>query len=1043
MRKNILIIILVLLFLGMAAGLGIAIGTIDTSKEFEQNYAPYIGENGNWWIGEEDTECPATGIPGQTPTIEISADGYWVINGTQTTYKAQGEAVIPTIGEDGYWYVGTEKLGLAIAKNIEFNVSETHIQWRYVGDTEWKDLVELETLKGADGQDGTNGTDGKDGVDGEDGEDGKDGIDGADGLNGIGLNYKAENGWFYVKYENENEYTPIWNFKYNAATPEECAEVAVKLALEELADLSEGLSLEQVDKVIADAVIAVTARDTSSVDSIHKLNTLVASINEELAATKIKVNEILSNIYEVFYFFSAAPGVSPEVQKVVAGEVLELLVPNGTQLINGQVKWYSYELNKTTGKYQLVEITDGYVMPQRDLYLYANYDGQLKPFVSFELDGNVYLQLEYTYFADVTTDELNAAINQIDFTVDALRGYEFAGWYFDEACLLPIEDFTILADTTVYAKLQPKPFNVTFDLNYGTSNEQLTQVVLFKDYITPITATRLGYKLAGWYYNGVQFDFANTTMPAEDITLTAKWEAIDVVKEVANKANEVIADVLNLTDVTDSPVYVTVLNDTFVNPENEDLQLVDYVMINVDLNKLADIRSLSIDKSFFTKQNILDIVRSVASYILGNNAIVNDLTVGTDVVFADEQFKTSVINDLANNVINSVLDDLVNEVNPKLLVTVDDVLCEREVEVEVVILGSAEKVAKLREKAKDLAKRFEVVNNGNLDITFDVPSSVIQILEGVVADKFAGVTLYQGINNLTIEDAIRLVLSKAESLVGDKTGADEKLCELLVRYECEINRILHSDRYDLRINGTQVLVDGATFAPASSSYEDVCDALIAVINPALLSMTFEEFDRDLDRTYTVIIDATVTLPNTDKVDQTVISQQVILNLVTKANKYQIKLDANGGEFTTGGDYLVIYEITGTELPTNLVKPLHTFVCWVDENGKEYTAIGAEYANLTAKWQAKEFTIEYDVNGVEANLTYGTTTELVTDVTYVDNCTVNELGVVDLAAAVATNGTSVFVGWELNGVVLTEANMVEVITAALGTGSEITLVARWA
>ena len=192
-----------------------------------------------------------------------------------------------------------------------------------------------------------------------------------------------------------------------------------------------------------------------------------------------------------------------------------------------------------------------------------------------------------------------------------------------------------------------------------------------------------------------------------------------------------------------------------------------------------------------------------------------------------------MINDLANNVINSVLTDLENEVNPKLMVIVDDVLCERNVEVEIVILGSADKVAKLREKTKDLAERFEVVNNGNLDITFDVPSSVIQVLEGVIADKFAGVTLYQGINNLTIEDVIRLALSKAGSLVGDKTGADEKLCELLVKYESTINRVLQSDKYDIRINGTQVFVDGATFAPASSSYEDVCDALIAVINPAL------------------------------------------------------------------------------------------------------------------------------------------------------------------------------------------------------------------
>lgn len=1029
MRKNILIIIMVLLFLGMAAGLGIAIGTIDTTNEVKENYAPYI-QDGNWWIGGEDTGYSATGIDGKTPTIEISEDGYWVINGTKTAHKTQGEAVVPTIGEDGYWYVGTEKLGLAVAKNIEFNVSETHIQWRYVGDTEWKNLVALESLKGADGEDGTNGSNG---------------TDGKDGLDGIGLNYKSENGWFYVKYENQTEYAPIWNFKYNAATPSACAEVAVELALEELNDLAEGLTVAQASKVVADAVAEVSATDTSLVDTNDKLNTLASDLEEKVAAAKTKVNEILANVYEVFYFFSAAPGVSPEVQKVVAGEVLELLVPNGTQLINGKVKWYSYELNQTTNKYQLVEITDGYVMPEKDLYLYANYDGQVKPFVLFELDGKVHLQLEFSYFTEVTTDVLNDAVSSIDFTVYELKGYDFVAWYFDESCLLPIEDFTILADTTVYAKLQPKPFNVTFNLNYGTSSDELTQAVLYKDYITPITATRFGYELVGWYLDGsdVAFDFASDTMPAEDITLTAKWEAIDVVEKVVDEANEVIADVLKLDDVTESPVYVTLTKNTFNNIENEEVELADYVMINVDLDKLENIRSYGIDKSFFTKDNILDIARNILGYVLGDDAMVNDITVANKVVFADNQFKTSVINDLAYNVIDSVLTDLENEVNPKLLVNVDDIICERNVEVEIVILGSEEKVAKLREKAKDLAERFEIVNNGNLDITFDVPSSIIQILEGYIADKLAGVTLYQGINNLTIEDVLRLVLKKADSLIGDKTGADEKLCELLVKYESAINRILQSERYELRINGVDVILDGATFAPASSSYEDVSDALIAVINPELLSMTFEEFDPDLDRTYTVVIDAKVTLPDTDKVDQTVISQQVVLNFITKANNYQVKLDANGGTFSTGENYVVLYDITGTELPTDLVKPLHKFVCWVDEKGNEYTSIPAEYVSLTAKWEATEFTIEYDVNGVEVNLTYGTNTELVADVAYVDNCTINEAGTIELATVEATNGTSTFVGWELNGVILNEANIVEVVTEALGNGTEITLVAIWA
>ena len=91
--------------------------------------APRIGDNGNWWIDGQDTGRPARGndgqpgapgapgapgqpgANGQTPTITISEDGYWKINGQLTTTKARGEngtnGQTPTISinEDGYWKI--------------------------------------------------------------------------------------------------------------------------------------------------------------------------------------------------------------------------------------------------------------------------------------------------------------------------------------------------------------------------------------------------------------------------------------------------------------------------------------------------------------------------------------------------------------------------------------------------------------------------------------------------------------------------------------------------------------------------------------------------------------------------------------------------------------------------------------------------------------------------------------------------------------------------------------------------------------------------
>src|SRR5690606_25890654 len=57
-------------------------------------------------------------------------------------------------------------------RNVELQKSITHVQWRWVGDASWVDLVALAELKGADGTDGQNGQDGTNGTDGENGEDG-------------------------------------------------------------------------------------------------------------------------------------------------------------------------------------------------------------------------------------------------------------------------------------------------------------------------------------------------------------------------------------------------------------------------------------------------------------------------------------------------------------------------------------------------------------------------------------------------------------------------------------------------------------------------------------------------------------------------------------------------------------------------------------------------------------------------------------------------------------------------------------------------------
>lgn len=74
--------------------------------------------------------------------------------------------------------------GGADAREIELQKSETAIQWRYVGDEEWKDLVNLADLKGDPGPHGPQGEVGPQGPQGIQGEKGENGATGPQGPKG-------------------------------------------------------------------------------------------------------------------------------------------------------------------------------------------------------------------------------------------------------------------------------------------------------------------------------------------------------------------------------------------------------------------------------------------------------------------------------------------------------------------------------------------------------------------------------------------------------------------------------------------------------------------------------------------------------------------------------------------------------------------------------------------------------------------------------------------------------------------------------------------
>jgi len=151
-----------------------------------------IGENGNWFVNDEDTGQTAIG------TITISGANTWVVNGVDTGISAQGakgntgaagaDAVV-TIGENGNWYVNGVDTGQTAVPTLDtiLSISDTNT-WELDGvDTGVPVTAEITIVggnwyvNGVDTGVAAQGPQGEQGPDGPQGEQGPPGATGATG----------------------------------------------------------------------------------------------------------------------------------------------------------------------------------------------------------------------------------------------------------------------------------------------------------------------------------------------------------------------------------------------------------------------------------------------------------------------------------------------------------------------------------------------------------------------------------------------------------------------------------------------------------------------------------------------------------------------------------------------------------------------------------------------------------------------------------------------------------------------------------------------
>ena len=77
----------------------------------------------------------------------------------------------------------------ADGREVELQTNSTHIQWRYSGESEWRNLIELERLEGPSGPTGPRGATGATGPQGPIGETGATGPRGETGQNAVNPNF--------------------------------------------------------------------------------------------------------------------------------------------------------------------------------------------------------------------------------------------------------------------------------------------------------------------------------------------------------------------------------------------------------------------------------------------------------------------------------------------------------------------------------------------------------------------------------------------------------------------------------------------------------------------------------------------------------------------------------------------------------------------------------------------------------------------------------------------------------------------------------------
>ena len=207
---------------------------------------------------------------------------------------------------------------------------------------------------------------------------------------------------------------------------------------------------------------------------------------------------------------------------------------------------FTVSFNNNNGdKVYTLSVKDGELVDKpTDPYRYGyNFDGWFLGNTPFDFENtpitkDISLTAKWSGISSIITfDPMGGELETTTATVNyggsltkpipVKENYVFLGWFINDFTPFNFNNITIVSDTTIFAKWEPETPSNTYTVIFNKNNgEDILSITLNKGDLVPkpLDPTKVGYDFDGWYVDGtILFDFENTAITQNNLTLTAKW----------------------------------------------------------------------------------------------------------------------------------------------------------------------------------------------------------------------------------------------------------------------------------------------------------------------------------------------------------------------------------------------------------------------------------------------------------------------------------------------------------------------------------------